>query len=435
MKKSVISFVCAMLVIALLGFAVINGVDFGFFKIPSITNTDEGVRLGLDLVGGSIITFEGMADDTISAEDLNRDMNAVESMLRGRLDYLQLYEASVYRVGERRVTVEIPSISDPEEAVQKLGSTAQLEFTNADGETVILGSDVKQATAKFGALDNTGVQQNYVEVVLNEEGAAKFTEGTKKAASASDGKNYILITLDGEEISRPSVNAQYATTGITGDTVVITGGFTAESSGWLANVISSGQLPFSLEQVEMRSVGAQLGMSALSSSIKAGMIGILLVMIFMIAFYRLPGVVSAIALLFYCILEALVLVIFRVNLSLPGIAGIVLSIGMAVDANVIIFERIKEELRLGKSVKSAIDAGFHRAFSAIIDSNVTTFIAALVLFFFGKGTIVGFAITLGLGIILSMFTALTVTRFLLNSLVGMKISNLKYFGAGERRDA
>ena len=176
-------------------------------------------------------------------------------------------------------------------------------------------------------------------------------------------------------------------------------------------------------------------MTALTSSIKAGAIGVLLVMIFMIAVYRLPGIVSCVALLFYCVLEGLVLVIFKVNLSLPGIAGIILSIGMAVDANVVIFERIKEELRAGKTLRSAIDSGFHRAFSAILDSNITTFIAAAVLYFFGKGTIVGFAITLGLGIILSMFTALTVTRMLLNSLVGMKVTNIRLYGAREGRDA
>ncbi|WP_458862451.1 protein translocase subunit SecD [Acidaminobacterium chupaoyuni] len=435
MKKSVISFVCMILVIGLLATVLFCGVDFGFFSIPKITNTDDGIRLGLDLVGGSSITFEGMADSKISAEQLNADMDSVESLLRGRLDYLGLYEAQVYRVGDRRVTVEIPSISDPEEAVRKLGSTAQLEFRDADGKVIIKGADVKSASAKYGALDATKVQQNYVLLSLTDEGSALFKEATKTAAGrSSDGKNYISITLDGEEISKPYVDSKYAENGLSGD-VVISGGFDAESAGWLANVIAAGQLPFELKQVELRSVGAQLGMTALQTSIKAGVIGLILVIIFMIAMYRLPGVVASVALLFYCVLEGLILTIFRVNLSLPGIAGIILSIGMAVDADVVIFERIKEELRTGKTIKSAIDSGFHRAFSAILDSNITTFIAAVVLYFFGKGTIVGFAITLGLGIILSMFTALTITKFLLNSLVGMKVTNLKLYGAGERRDA
>ena len=436
MKKSILTFVCSLLVIALLGFTVWHGVDLGFTQIPSITDTENGVRLGLDLVGGSIITFEGMADEDMPAEELSRNMEIVVDMLRQRLDFQGLTEAQVYQAGDRRVTVEIPSISDPEEAVQTLGSTAQLQFLDDDGNVILEGNQVADATAEYGAIDSTGVKQNYVSLELTDEGLEIFTEATKKAAAAeSEGKNHINIVMDGQTISSPAVSSQYAETGITSKEVMITGGFTAEEAGLLANNIALGQLPFGLEQVEMRSVGAQLGMTALTSSIKAGAIGVLLVMIFMIAVYRLPGIVSCVALLFYCVLEGLVLVIFKVNLSLPGIAGIILSIGMAVDANVVIFERIKEELRAGKTLRSAIDSGFNRAFSAILDSNITTFIAAAVLYFFGKGTIVGFAITLGLGIILSMFTALTVTQMLLNSLVGMKVTNIRLYGAREGRDA
>ena len=434
MKKSILTFVCSLLVIALLGFTVWHGVDLGFTQIPSITDTENGV--GLDRVGGSIITFEGTADEDMPAEELSRNMEIVVDMLRQRLDFQGLTEAQVYQAGDRRVTVEIPSISDPEEAVQTLGSTAQLQFLDDDGNVILEGNQVADATAEYGAIDSTGVKQNYVSLELTDEGLEIFTEATKKAAAAeSEGKNHINIVMDGQTISSPAVSSQYAETGITSKEVMITGGFTAEEAGLLANNIALGQLPFGLEQVEMRSVGAQLGMTALTSSIKAGVIGVLLVMIFMIAVYRLPGVVSCVALLFYCVLEGLALVIFKVNLSLPGIAGIILSIGMAVDANVVIFERIKEELRAGKTIRSAIDSGFHRAFSAILDSNITTFIAAAVLYFFGKGTIVGFAITLGLGIILSMFTALTVTRMLLNSLVGMKVTNIRLYGAREGRDA
>lgn len=422
--------------ICLVGFAVLHGVNLGFTEIPSITNTDDGIRLGLDLVGGSIITFQAdLAGKDLTGEALSKDMDIVVDMLRQRLDMQGLFEGNVYKVGEDQVTVEIPSMSDPEEAVQTLGSTAQLQFLDDDGNVILEGNEVKEAVAKFDALDSTGVKQNFVLLTLTDEGVTKFTEATKKAAASTDGKNHINIMMDGEAISTPVVDSKYKDTGITGDEVIISGNFTAESAGILANNISIGQLPFSLTQVELRSVGAQLGMNALTSSIKAGVIGIILVMLFMIIIYRLPGVVSSVALLFYCVLEALVLVIFRVNLSLPGIAGIILSIGMAVDANVVIFERVKEELRAGKTIKSAIDSGFHRAFSAILDSNVTTFIAAVVLYFFGKGTITGFAITLGLGIVLSMFTALTVTRMLLNSLVGMKVTNIKLYGAKERSDA
>lgn len=436
MKKTVISFTAMILLIALLCFTAWNGLDFGFFSIPSARDTENGIRLGLDLVGGSIITFEANVDDSISGESLSSGMDTVEAMLRARLTDLGLSEATIYKVGDRRITVEIPAISDPEEAVQKLGSTAQLEFRDADDNVILVGSDVADSEAMYGPIDSTGISQNYVLLTLTDEAASTFTEATKAAANRSDDGNYIKIMLDDQVVSQPYVDKdKFKATGITGKEVLITGGFQAEDAGWLANVIAAGQLPFSLSQVEMRSVGAQLGMKALDTSLQAGLIGILLVIVFMIAYYRLPGLVASIALVFYAAIEAIVLAVFRVNLSLPGIAGIILSVGMAVDANVVIFERVKEELRAGKTVRSSIDSGFHRAFTAIFDSNVTTMIAAVVLYVLGSGTIVGFAMTLGIGIVISMFTALTVTRFLLNRLVDLKITNTALYGVGNGRKA
>lgn len=429
MKKSILSFVAVLLVIVLLGFTVIFGLDLGFYSIPAITDTEEGVRLGLDLVGGSIITFEAMADETLTDKELDADMDAVYGMLRGRLDDLQLFEATLYRVGDRRITIEIPSITDPEEAVQKLGSTAILEFKDSDGNVILTGKDVKESVAEYSVIDNSQIAKNHIKLTLNADAASVFTEATRVAAGKADGNNYIDITMDGNSISRPSVSAEYASTGITGETVIISGDFTAESAGFIANRIAAGQLPFALEQVELRSVGATLGMKALDTSIYAGVIGVIAIILFMIAMYRLPGVIASISLLVYIGIVLIILSIFRVNLSLPGIAGIILSIGMAVDANVIIFERIKEELRLGKTLKASIEAGFHRAFSAILDSNMTTMIAAVVLYLFGTGTIVGFALTLGIGIVVSMFTALTVTRFLLNRMVDFKIKDIRFYGA------
>ena len=230
--------------------------------------------------------------------------------------------------------------------------------------------------------------------------------------------------MDDQAISTPMVENQ-----LTQSTCVISGGnFTAESAKELADLINVGQMPFSLKQVELRSVGPQLGANALQTSLLAGAIGIVLVCLFMLIVYRIPGLVACLALGFYIVIEAVVFGLIRVNLSLPGIAGIILSIGMAVDANVIIFERIKEELRAGKTVKSAIDSGFKRAFTAILDSNITTLIAAAVLFWMGTGTIVGFATTLGLGVIISMFTALTVTHFLLNRMVDFHVRSPKAYG-------
>lgn len=433
MKKGILSFTATVLVIVLLGLIVGFGFDLGFVSVPAITDTENGVRLGLDLVGGSIITYEAMVEGEMSAEELDTNMAAVEGMLRSRLDQLELYEATLYRVGDRRITVEIPSITNPEEAVQKLGSTAKLEFKDSDGNVIIEGKDVAKSEPAYGAVDSTQIPQNYVKLTLTSEAASVFTEATKEAASkAEDGNNYIDIQLDGESVSKPYVSSEYSSTGITGGEVVITGNFTSEDASWLASVIAAGQLPFALRQVELRSVGPQLGMKALETSIMAGAIGIALVVVFMIVVYRLPGFVSSIALLVYVEIVLLILSVMRINLSLTGIAGIILSIGMAVDANVVIFERIKEELKVGKTIKASIDAGFHRAFSAILDSNITTFIAAIVLYFYGTGTITGFALTLGIGIIVSMFTALTVTRFLLNRMVDFRISNIALYGVSKK---
>ena len=433
MKKGIWSFTASVLVIVLLGLIVGFGFDLGFVSVPAITDTENGVRLGLDLVGGSIITYEAMVEGEMSAEELDTNMAAVEGMLRSRLDQLELYEATLYRVGDRRITVEIPSITNPEEAVQKLGSTAKLEFKDSDGNVIIEGKDVAKSEPAYGAVDSTQIPQNYVKLTLTSEAASVFTEATKEAASkAEDGNNYIDIQLDGESVSKPYVSSEYSSTGITGGEVVITGNFTGEDASWLASVIAAGQLPFALQQVELRSVGPQLGMKALETSIMAGAIGIALVVIFMIAVYRVPGFVSSIALLVYVEIVLLILSVMRINLSLTGIAGIILSIGMAVDANVVIFERIKEELKMGKTIRASIDSGFHRAFSAILDSNITTFIAAIVLYFYGTGTITGFALTLGIGIIVSMFTALTVTRFLLNRMVDFRISNIALYGVSKK---
>ncbi len=436
MSKSILSFTAVLLIIALLGVICFTGLDLGFFAVPPVTDTEEGIRLGLDLVGGSIITYEAMIEEEMDADTLEANMDAVESMLRSRLDQLELFEATIYRAGDKRITVEIPSITNPEEAVQKLGSTAKLQFIDADGNVVIEGKDVEKSEALNGAVDQTGILQNYVKLTLNSEATSVFTEATKKAANADkEGKNYIDIQLDGKSISMPFVGSEYKNTGLTGGVVIITGGFTPEDANWLANVIAAGQLPFELEEVELRSVGAQLGVRALETSIQAGAIGIMLVMIFMIIVYRLPGFVASISLMFYTVIILNCLSLLKVNLSLPGIAGIILSIGMAVDANVVIFERIKEELKIGKTIKASIDSGFNRAFGAIFDSNVTTMIAAVVLYFFGTGTIKGFALTLGLGIVVSMFTALTVTRFLLNRMVDFRLNNLKFYGVSDKEVA
>lgn len=396
--------------------------------IPSVLDTDNGIRLGLDLVGGSRIVYEAEIPDGYNQANLADDMNSVQKVIRQRLTDKGFTEATVTLTGDNRVTVEIPQITNPEEAVQTLGTTAQLTFIDADGKEWLTGSDIKKATYGYGRpTGNEVTDVHYVQVQFTSEGQKKFAEATGNIAARTDGTNIMAIVMDNQVISSPSVSSQ-----IDSDSCVISGSFTRDSASELADLINAGQIPFSLKQVELRSVGPQLGADAMRTSLIAGAIGIVLVMLFMLIVYRIPGLVASIALCFYMVIEALIFSLVRVNLSLPGIAGIILSIGMAVDANVIIFERVKEELKNGKIVKSAIDSGFKRAFTAILDSNITTLIACAVLFFLGTGTIVGFATTLGIGVIVSMFTALTVTHFLLNRMVDFRIRNPKAYGLRDR---
>ena len=418
--------------------------------IPSVMDTEHGIRLGLDLVGGSRIVYEAVLPEGYNMDDLPHDMQTAQAMIRQRLTSQGFTEATVALSGENRLTVEIPQITNPEEAVQTLGTTAQLLFMDWDGYTayanavmsgetvdaaqyaLLTGSDIAGASAQYGQTTPNGMQENYVQVDFTNEGSRKFADVTEEIAKRSvqnggDGDNQLLIVMDGQVISDPYVSAR-----IDSESCTISGNFTQESAEQLAGLIDAGQLPFSLTQAELRSVGPQLGADALRTSLIAGVIGLVLVCLFMIIVYRVPGLVACLALGFYIVIEAILFSVLRINLSLPGIAGIILSIGMAVDANVVIFERIKEELRMGKTVKSAIDSGFRRAFTAILDSNLTTLIAAGVLFFFGTGTIVGFATTLGIGVVVSMFTALTVTHFLLNCMVDFRIRNPKAYGLREK---
>lgn len=395
--------------------------------IPSVMDTENGIRLGLDLVGGSRIVYEAQIPEGYDMSNLADDMNSVQKVIRQRLTDKGFTEATVTLTGDNHVTVEIPQITNPEEAVQTLGTTAQLLFMDADGKEWLTGEDIDKASYGYGQPTGTEVTDiHYVQVQFTSEGRQKFAEATESVSSRTDGTNQLYIVMDNQIISYPSVSSK-----IDSDSCVISGSFTRESAQELADLINAGQIPFSLTQVELRSVGPQLGADAMRTSLIAGAIGVLLVCLFMLIVYRIPGLVACLALGFYIVIEALIFSLIRVNLSLPGIAGIILSIGMAVDANVVIFERIKEELRAGKTVKSAIDSGFKRAFTAILDSNVTTLIAAAVLFFLGTGTIVGFATTLGIGVIVSMFTALTVTHFLLNCMVDFHIRSPKAYGLND----
>ena len=421
MKKSVITLLIILALTAALLFAAFNGIG------SIIPRTQDGIVLGLDLVGGSEITYEAQVTD--KSGDLSEGMNSAIAMLRQRLDALGYTEANAYQAGDRQIVVEIPSISDPEDAVQKLGSTAVVTFEDADGKQWITGSDLDKAYYEYGPTDNSGVPNHHVVLTFNAEGQKKFLEGTRSVVQRSDGKNYLAICLDGEVVSSPTVDKKNNPDGINSDSAVITMGndATAEDATYLANIISAGQMPFDLECVKLQGVGASLGERSLQTSLLAGLIGLLIVMVFMIVVYRVMGVISCIALTLYGALMAVLLSVFRINLSLPGIAGIILTVGMAVDANVVIYERIKEELRTGKTLLYAIDTGYKGALRAIVDSNITTIIAGVVLWIFGTGTIIGFAQTLLIGVILSMIIMLVVTRLLLHAAVGLKIRSPKAY--------
>lgn len=379
---------------------------------------EDTIRLGLDLAGGSVVTFQAQTEDT--GDDLDYGMESVLTVMRDRLDGQGLTEALCYKTGNDMVTIEIPDIDDPNEAIANFMQTAKLQFKDSKGKVVLEGEHVDQASVWY---DEKG--EIVVQLKLTSDGAARFSTATKTAAATKD---YIAIVIDGVTISKPTVQEQ-----ITDGMAVISGNFTAESASALANNINAGAFRYELVPVEQRTVGATLGENSLSSSLIAGAIGVLLVIIFMCIYYKLPGVMASITLVAYIGIFGLVLNLTQANLTLAGIAGIFLSIGMAVDANVVIFERMKEEIDAGKSAKAAIKGGFKRAFSAILDSNVTTVIACAVLYFLGSGTIKGFATTLFIGIVISLFTALVITRALLYLCVGMGANEPKTYRSLGRR--
>ena len=426
-KNSPVGLIIVILVTVLCIWTIFKGLNLGFATIPS---AKDGVVLGLDLVGGSEITYQADVDDSVSADELSSGMEAAQTMLRQRLTSLGYTEADVYLSGTNRIIVDIPNVDDPEQAVQMLGSTAKVEFVDSDGNVIINGDDLTAAYASYGDTDDNGTSEYHVVVSLSTEGQAKFAAATKRIAALGDNKNYISIMMDGKTISSPMVDSKYSSTGINSESVTITLGnnATQDNAMWLANLIASGQLPFSLKNIQFQSVSATLGIQSLDTSIKAAVIGLILIIIFMLLYYRLLGLASAVSLIFYGVTLVVIIAIGRLNLTLSGIAGIILSIGMAVDANVVIFERIREELRGGRTIRTAVEAGFKRAFSAILDSNVTTCIAACCLWWQGTGTIVGFAKTLLIGVLLSMFTMIVITRIILRYFAGHKMKSLKLYG-------
>jgi len=426
MKKSIMTLIVVFGVLALLATTALFGLNLGFFEIEPIK---DGVVLGLDLVGGSEITYEAIIPEGTEDAEIASGMESAQTMLRQRLNALGYTEATVYLSGNNRIVVGIPSIDNPEEAVQQLGTTAVVEFRDADNKILLEGTHIKDATYAFGPLEEYGPNEHHVVLTFTKEGRALFAEATKAIANRLDGQHYLAIVMDDEIVSAPGVDPLiYAATGINSEAATIQmSGSTAEEVSYLANIITAGKLPFSLECVKLQAVGATLGERSLESSLMASLVGLILVCVFMIAVYRIMGVISCIALAIYVSAFAVVISVLHLNLSLPGIAGIILTVGMAVDANVVIYERIKEELRTGKTLRFAIDAGYKRAVGAIIDSNITTIIAATVLWWKGTGTILSFAQALLIGVVLSMVIMLLSTKVLLKTAVGLRITNPKAY--------
>lgn len=398
---------------------ILTGVSWYAGTIISTVGIGESrnIKLGLDLQGGVSITYEAVEENP-SAEDMADTVYKLQKRVEGYST-----EANVYQEGDNRINIEIPGVSDANAILEKLGQPGSLEFQNASGETLLTGSDVEDAQANTGTDSTTGQRKYWVSLVFTEEGKEAFAQAT------SDNLNKQMpVVYDGETISNPTVNSV-----ISDGQAIIEGMSSYEEAENLATQIRIGSLSLELKELHSKVLGAQLGEEALSTSLLATVIGLILVMIFMIVMYRIPGLAASIALVLYCALTVYVLWIFDITLTLPGIAGVILSIGMAVDANVVIFARIREEIAAGRTVESAIHAGFHKAMSAIVDGNVTTLIAAVVLALRGSGTVKGFAYTLGIGIVLSMFTALVVTRWIMKCFFAIGLKSEKLYGRQKER--
>ena len=412
MKKSKAAVILAVILAAFVVLAYYASIILSSTGIGE----DMSIPLGLDLSGGVSITYQ-VVDENPSAEDMSDTIYKLQK----RVDSYST-EASVYQVGDDRITVEIPGVQDANEILEDLGNPGSLEFQMPDGSVFMTGDMVEDAQGAT-ATDRYGNKQYIVSLKLTDEGAKIFGEVT----SENIGKN-LPIVYDGETISYPQVQSA-----ITGGEAQITGMSSFEEADNLATQIRIGSLSLQLSELESSVVGAQLGSQAIASSLKAGAIGLAIVMVFMIVMYAVPGIAASLALAIYTTLVIATLYLFDITLTLPGIAGIILGIGMAVDANVIVFARIREEIATGKSVQTSMKIGFQKAMSAILDGNITTLIAAVVLMALGSGTVKGFAYTLMIGIILSLFTAMVVTRYILYSLYALGLKSEKLYGRAKER--
>jgi len=411
-KQGIVTLSVTIILLAVLLYLALFGVSFGLREIRPMATLIKEQKLGLDLTGGFYAVYQAV-DPTI--EDFEAKMDGAVLVYRNRLDAKGMTEATVQRQGSDKIRVEIPSTeTDPQALSQFLSTPAKLEWKDNDGNVIMEGANVVSAQAGYSD------GQYVVSFKLDDEGKKTFASLTAEYAGTS---KTITIELDGSVISTATVSNTIAS-----GEGIIQGGFTQESATTLAMQIESGALPLEISESEVRSVSATLGADALSKGVLAGAIGVGLIVLFMLCIYRLPGLIASIALMFYILITFFcILTLPGVQLTLPGVAGVILSIGMAVDANVIIFERIREEMRSGKSLRTSVENGFQKAFRAILDSNVTTLIAAGTLIIFGTGSIKGFGYTLAIGICVSMLTAVVITRFLMKQVVKIGITDKRFY--------
>jgi preprotein translocase subunit SecD len=395
--RSTIFFIICVLVIGFLAYSGVYGVNAGGYRLKSF---GEVINRGLDLQGG-VSVLEEIQGDKVDQETINKTIELISM----RVNKMGVSETVVTREGQKRIRIEIPGKFDAKEIEEGIAKTGELKFVGPDKSVILTGKDVKKATAYIDSQDSKPT----ISLELNDAGTKKFADATEKFIGQP-----ISINMDDQVLTNPTVQAH-----ITTGKATITGSKSLEEATKQANIINSGALPVTVKPVETKTIGASLGANALPLSILAGKVGIGIVMLFMILYYRIPGIIASIALVLYIYIVLLSFASINVTLTLSGIAGLLLTVGMSVDASILIFERMKEELKGGKSIKAAIDAGFHRAMTSVIDSHITTIVAGVVLYGLGSGSVKGFALTLIIGVALSLITAVVVTRYLIKFAAGM----------------
>lgn len=423
-RKSIVILLLIFAIILGGVFVAINGIKVGNLEVKK---AKESVDLGLDLAGGVYVVLE--ADTEAKGEELQKLMNQSKAIIEERVDGLGISEPNISIEGNNRIRIELAGIEDPQEAIDLIGKTAQLQFVDSNGEIVLTGKNVVNSEVMYNQ-DELGMDKPVVSLEFDEEGAKNFAETTGRLTQEEKLEDRIIyIILDDQIISYPAVaSASEGGQAITDGKAIISGEFEIEEASHLATLIRAGALPVEMIEHQTSVIGPTLGLEAFDKSIKAGGIALGVIFLFMIIVYKLPGLIASIGLIAYTLIIIYTMALIGVKLTLPGIAGLILSIGMAVDANVLVFERIREELKVGKTIKNSIDSGFDKALSSVLDSNITTLIAGLVLYYFGTGPIRGFGITLIIGIIVSMVTSVLLSRIMLKSVGNIFDSNKKLYG-------